>query len=57
MIGATMFRSVGDVDFGRIEEGMPAFLTIILTPLTFHHAGDPVGLHLPRRPLRPAGVH
>jgi AGZA family xanthine/uracil permease-like MFS transporter len=30
-----MFRSVGDIRFSKIEEGLPAFLTIILIPLTF----------------------
>ncbi len=35
LIGATMFRSVAGVDFDRIEDGLPAFLTIILIPLTF----------------------
>ena len=35
LVGVTMFKSVGRIDFGRIEEGLPAFLTIILIPLTF----------------------
>jgi adenine/guanine/hypoxanthine permease len=35
MVGASMFKSVGQIRFGRIEEGFPAFLTIILIPLTF----------------------
>ena len=30
-----MFKSVGEINFGKIEEGLPAFLTIILIPLTF----------------------
>ena len=30
-----MFRSVGQINFGKIEEGVPAFLTLILIPLTF----------------------
>jgi AGZA family xanthine/uracil permease-like MFS transporter len=30
-----MFRSVSQVSFSKIEEGLPAFLTIILIPLTF----------------------
>jgi AGZA family xanthine/uracil permease-like MFS transporter len=34
-VGAAMFKSVGSINFGRIEEGLPAFLTIILIPLTF----------------------
>jgi AGZA family xanthine/uracil permease-like MFS transporter len=35
LVGATMFKSVGQINFSRIEEGLPAFLTIILIPLTF----------------------
>jgi AGZA family xanthine/uracil permease-like MFS transporter len=35
LVGASMFGSVGKIDFTRIEEGLPAFLTIILIPLTF----------------------
>jgi AGZA family xanthine/uracil permease-like MFS transporter len=35
LVGAAMFRSVNQVDFRKIEEGLPAFLTIILIPLTF----------------------
>jgi AGZA family xanthine/uracil permease-like MFS transporter len=35
LVGASMFRSVGDIRFSNIEEGLPAFLTIILIPLTF----------------------
>jgi AGZA family xanthine/uracil permease-like MFS transporter len=34
-VGAAMFKSVTQIDFRRIEEGLPAFLTIILIPLTF----------------------
>lgn len=34
-VGAAMFKSVSSINFTRIEEGMPAFLTIILIPLTF----------------------
>jgi AGZA family xanthine/uracil permease-like MFS transporter len=30
-----MFGSVAKISFSRIEEGLPAFLTIILIPLTF----------------------
>ncbi len=30
-----MFRSVVNISFSKIEEGLPAFLTIILIPLTF----------------------
>ena len=35
LVGAAMFKSVTEIDFGKIEEGLPAFLTIILIPLTF----------------------
>ena len=35
LVGAAMFRSVGKISFTKIEEGLPAFLTIILIPLTF----------------------
>src|SRR5688500_7671780 len=35
LVGASMFRSVGKISFSKIEEGLPAFLTIILIPLTF----------------------
>jgi AGZA family xanthine/uracil permease-like MFS transporter len=35
LIGAAMFRSVAAIDFTRLEDGLPAFLTIVLIPLTF----------------------
>jgi AGZA family xanthine/uracil permease-like MFS transporter len=35
LVGASMFRTVGQISFSKIEEGLPAFLTIILIPLTF----------------------
>ena len=35
LVGASMFGSVGQISFSKIEEGLPAFLTIILIPLTF----------------------
>ena len=35
LVGAAMFKSVTTIDFRKIEEGLPAFLTIILIPLTF----------------------
>lgn len=35
LIGAAMFRTVGQIKFSKIEEGVPAFLTLILIPLTF----------------------
>jgi AGZA family xanthine/uracil permease-like MFS transporter len=49
LVGAAMFRSVGKISFTKIEEGLPAFLTIILIPPhVFNHAGNPLGLYLPR---------
>src|SRR4029078_14298 len=35
LVGAAMFRSVGKINFTKLEESIPAFLTIILIPLTF----------------------
>jgi AGZA family xanthine/uracil permease-like MFS transporter len=35
LVGASMFRTVGEISFAKIEEGLPAFLTVILIPLTF----------------------
>ncbi len=35
LVGASMCRSVGQISFSKIEESLPAFLTIILIPLTF----------------------
>jgi adenine/guanine/hypoxanthine permease len=35
LVGASMFGSVSEINFKKIEEGLPAFLTIILIPLTF----------------------
>lgn len=35
LVGAAMFRTVGQIEFSKIEEGIPAFLTLILIPLTF----------------------
>jgi len=35
LVGAAMFKSVAAINFIKIEEGLPAFLTIILIPLTF----------------------
>ena len=35
LVGASMFKSVNQIDFRKIEEGLPGFLTIILIPLTF----------------------
>lgn len=35
LVGAAMFRSVSQINFAKIEEGVPAFLTLVLIPLTF----------------------
>jgi adenine/guanine/hypoxanthine permease len=35
LVGASMFKSVGQISFSKVEEGLPAFLTIILIPLMF----------------------
>ena len=35
LVGAAMFKSVAAINFVKMEEGLPAFLTIILIPLTF----------------------
>jgi len=35
IVGAFMFSSVAAIDFSNIEDALPAFLTIILIPLTF----------------------
>jgi len=35
MVGAFMFRSVRQIEFTHLEDTVPAFLTIILIPLTF----------------------
>jgi len=35
LVGAAMFKTVGQINFSKLEEGVPAFLTLILIPLTF----------------------
>jgi AGZA family xanthine/uracil permease-like MFS transporter len=35
LVGATMFQTVAGIDFSRIEDALPAFVTLILIPLTF----------------------
>lgn len=35
LVGAAMFKSVSELSYERIEDALPAFLTIILIPLTF----------------------
>jgi len=34
LVGLTMFQTVTTIDFGSIEDGLPAFVTIVLIPLT-----------------------
>ena len=34
-VGALMFKSVGRLDLERFEDAVPAFLTVVLIPLTF----------------------
>ncbi|HTM04179.1 MAG TPA: NCS2 family permease [Vicinamibacterales bacterium] len=34
LVGLAMFHSVADVDYRRLEESLPAFITIVLIPLT-----------------------
>ena len=34
-VGIFMMRGIGDIDFYSFEEGVPAFLTFVLMPLTF----------------------
>lgn len=64
LVGGFMFRSVAGVDFERFEEAFPAFLTVVLIPLTFSITQGilwgfiaHVGLYLiagRRRDVRPA---
>ena len=35
LVGALMFRSVSSLELARLEDAVPAFLTIVLIPLTF----------------------
>ncbi len=35
IVGVYMFKNVGSIDFKSLEKGVPAFLTIILMPLTY----------------------
>lgn len=35
LVGALMFRSVSALDLKRLEDAVPAFLTVVLIPLTF----------------------
>jgi AGZA family xanthine/uracil permease-like MFS transporter len=35
VVGIFMMRGIGAIDFYSFEEGVPAFLTFVLMPLTF----------------------
>jgi AGZA family xanthine/uracil permease-like MFS transporter len=35
LVGVTMFRMVSHIDFSSIENALPAFVTLVLIPLTF----------------------
>jgi AGZA family xanthine/uracil permease-like MFS transporter len=35
LVGALMFRSVARLDLSKLEDAVPAFLTVVLIPLTF----------------------
>jgi adenine/guanine/hypoxanthine permease len=34
LVGVSMFQAIGGIDFGRLEDALPAFVTIVLIPLT-----------------------
>ena len=34
LVGAAMFQSVGTIDFSSLEDAVPAFVTVVLIPLT-----------------------
>ena len=35
LVGVAMFQTVGEINFSTIEDSLPAFVTLILIPLTF----------------------
>jgi adenine/guanine/hypoxanthine permease len=35
LVGVTMFQTVAEIDFATIEDSLPAFVTLVLIPLTF----------------------
>ncbi|MFO0740112.1 MAG: hypothetical protein U0270_29705 [Labilithrix sp.] len=35
VVGGLMFRAVGRLELGKLEDALPAFLAIVLIPLTF----------------------
>jgi AGZA family xanthine/uracil permease-like MFS transporter len=34
LVGTAMFQSIASVDFSSLEEAVPAFVTVVLIPLT-----------------------
>lgn len=34
MVGVSMFQALGAIDFGKVEDALPAFVTLVLIPLT-----------------------
>ena len=34
LVGVAMFQTVAGLDFGRLEDALPPFVTIVLIPLT-----------------------
>ena len=34
LVGVSMFQSVAKIDFSSIEDALPAFVTVVLIPLT-----------------------
>lgn len=34
MVGVSMFQSLGSIDFAKVEDALPAFVTLVLIPLT-----------------------
>lgn len=55
IVGALMFRSLGELKFDTLEDTVPAFLTIVLIPLTFSITQGILGLRRPRVALRTGG--
>ena len=35
LVGVAMFEMVSHIDFARIEDALPAFVTLVLIPMTF----------------------
>ena len=34
LVGVSMFQAVGSIDFRNVEDALPAFVTVVLIPLT-----------------------